>query len=91
MVLSAIFIKKIIDNTIYMGKIAYGSRRTEKKIETRNETQGEEQLDCPVYEEFMKQLYPRKKGILHRKNVQKIITSVNKFIIRNVHIFCLEY
>ena len=39
----------------------------------------------------MKQLFPRKTGILHRKNVEKIITSVKKFMIRNMHIFCLEY
>ena len=41
----ASFIKKIIDNPVYMGKIAYGRRRTEKK----------------------------------------------KFMIRSMHIFCLEY
>ncbi len=31
------FLKKIIDNSVYMGKIAYGRRRTEKKTGTRNE------------------------------------------------------
>ena len=31
------FLKKIIDNPVYMGKIAYGRRRTEKKTGTRNE------------------------------------------------------
>ena len=35
---SSSFIKKIIDNPVYMGKIAYGRRRTEKKTGTRNET-----------------------------------------------------
>ena len=39
----------------------------------------------------MKQLFPRKTGILHRKNVQKIITDVKKFMIRNMHISCPEY
>ena len=29
------FVKKVIDNPVYMGKIAYGLRRTEKKIGTR--------------------------------------------------------
>ena len=29
------FVKSIIDNPVYMGKIAYGRRRTEKKIGTR--------------------------------------------------------
>ena len=40
----------IIDNPVYMGKIAYGRRRTEKKSETRNETHVVEQSDFPVYE-----------------------------------------
>ena len=40
----------IIDNPVYMGKIAYGRRRTEKKTGTRNETHVVEQSDFPVYE-----------------------------------------
>lgn len=47
---STSFIKKIIDNPVYMGKIAYGRRRTEKKAGTRNETHVVEQSDFPVYE-----------------------------------------
>ena len=47
---SSSFIKKIIDNPVYMGKIAYGRRRTEKKTGTRNETHVVEQLEFPVYE-----------------------------------------
>ena len=47
---SSSFIKKIIDNLVYMGKIAYGRRRTEKKTGTRNETHVVEQSDLPVYE-----------------------------------------
>ena len=47
---SGSFIKKIIDNPVYMGKIAYGRRRTEKKTGTRNETHVVEQSDFPVYE-----------------------------------------
>ena len=42
--------KKIIDNQVYMGKIAYGRRRTEKKTGTRNETHIVEQSEFPVYE-----------------------------------------
>ena len=49
---SASFIKKIIDNPVYMGKIAYGRRRTEKKTGTRNETYVVEQSDFSVYEEI---------------------------------------
>ena len=46
---SSSFIKKIIDNLVYMGKIAYGRRRTEKKTGTRNETHIVEHSDFPVY------------------------------------------
>ena len=45
-----VFLKKIIDNPVYMGKIAYGRRRTEKKTGTRNEMHVVEQLEFPVYE-----------------------------------------
>ena len=47
---SASFVKSIIDNPVYMGKIAYGRRRTEKKIGTRNEMHVVEQSEFPVYE-----------------------------------------
>ncbi len=47
---STSFVKKIIDNPIYMGKIAYGRRRTEKKNGTRNETHIVEQSEYPIYE-----------------------------------------
>lgn len=47
---SASFVKSIIDNPIYMGKIAYGRRRTEKKIGTRNEMHVVAQSEFPMYE-----------------------------------------
>ena len=47
---STSFIKKVLDNPIYMGKIAYGRRKTEKKKGTRNETHVVEQSEFPVYE-----------------------------------------
>ncbi|MDO4522477.1 MAG: recombinase family protein, partial [Eubacteriales bacterium] len=47
---SAHFIKNVIDNPIYMGKIAYGRRKTEKKLGTRNEMHVVEQDEFPVYE-----------------------------------------
>ena len=43
---SASFVKSIIDNPVYMGKIAYGRRRTEKKIGTRNEMHVVDIEDC---------------------------------------------
>ena len=44
------FVKKVIDNPVYMGKIAYGRRRTEKKLGTRNEMHVVEQAEFPVYD-----------------------------------------
>ena len=44
------FVKKVLDNPVYMGKIAYGRRRTEKKIGTRNEMHTVEQSEYPVYD-----------------------------------------
>jgi len=47
---SANFVKDVLDNPVYMGKIAYGRRKTEKKLETRNEMYIVEQSEFPVYE-----------------------------------------
>lgn len=47
---SASFVKSVLDNPIYMGKMAYGRRRTEKKLGTRNEMHVVEQSEFPVYE-----------------------------------------
>ena len=47
---STSFVKKVLDNPIYMGKIVYGRRRTEKKIGTRNEMHVVEQDDFPIYD-----------------------------------------
>lgn len=47
---STSFVKKVLDNSVYMGKIAYGRRKTEKKIGTRNEMHIVEQSEYPIYE-----------------------------------------
>ena len=44
------FITTVLDNPVYMGKIAYGRRRTEKKLGTRNEMHVVEQDEFPIYE-----------------------------------------
>ena len=47
---SATFVKHVLDNPVYIGKIAYGRRRTEKKLGTRNEMHVVEQSEYPIYE-----------------------------------------
>ena len=47
---SSAFIKKVLDNPVYMGKIAYGRRKTEKKTGTRNETHIVTQSEFPIYD-----------------------------------------
>ena len=47
---SSSFIKNVLDNPVYMGKIAYGRRKTEKKIGTRNEMHVVKQSEYPLYE-----------------------------------------
>ena len=44
------FIKGVLDNPVYMGKIAYGRRKMEKRIGTRNEMHVVAQSEFPVYE-----------------------------------------
>lgn len=47
---SANFVKDVLGNPVYMGKIAYGRRKTEKKLGTRNEMHIVEQSEFPVYD-----------------------------------------
>ena len=88
---SASFIKKIIDNPVYMGKIAYRRRRTEKKTGTRNETHVVEQSDFSVYEGVHEAIIAEEDWELAQEKRSKIITEEKRFMIRSMHIFCQEY
>ena len=45
-----VFVRSVLDNPVYMGKIAYGRRKVEKKLGTRNEMHVVIQKDFPVYD-----------------------------------------
>ena len=85
---SASFVKSIIDNPVYMGKIAYGRRRTEKKIGTRNEMHVVEQSEFPIYEDSTKPSFRKKIGIWHRKSVRSIPLSGKRSTIQIMHTSC---
>lgn len=47
---SANFVKKVLDNPVYYGKITYGRRRTEKIQGTRNQFHKVVQSEYPIYD-----------------------------------------
>ena len=55
---SAHFIKLVLDNTIYCGKLAYGRRKNEKIAETRNEYHIVKQDEYPVYDGVHEAIVP---------------------------------
>ena len=74
-----------------MGKIAYGRRRTEKKTGTRNETHVVEQSEFPVYEGIHEAIISEAEWNLAQEKRSKNIIEEKRFMIRSMHIFCLEY
>ena len=78
---SAHFVKLVIDNPVYCGKIAYGRRKHEKVKGTRNSKHIVKQADYPVYEgiheaivseQLWKQAHEKRvdTGIRHEKKEQ---------------------
>lgn len=49
-VFTSSFIKRVLDNPVYCGKLAYGRRKSEKVNGTRNQYHMVPQADYPVYE-----------------------------------------
>ena len=80
--------KNVLYNPVYMGKIAYGRRRTEKKQGTRNEMHVVEQSEFPVYEGQHEAIIPKKIGIWHRKSARSIPLSGKRSTIQTTHTSC---
>ena len=68
---SAALIIDVLDNPIYMGKIAYGRRKTEKKIGTRNEMHVVVQEDFPIYDGLHKAIISKEDWQLAQEKRKK--------------------
>ena len=83
---SASFVKSIIDNPVYMGKIAYGRRRTEKKIGMRCTWLSNRSSLCT--RGSMRLSFQKKIGTSRRKNGKSMLTGVRKSMTLPTHIYC---
>ena len=79
------FVQDVLDNPVYMGKIAYGRRRTERgKVQEMRCTwsSGRSSLFTMV---SMKPSFPKKIGIWHRKSARSIPLSGKRSTIQTTH------
>ena len=87
------FIKIILDNPVYIGKIAYGRRKTEKIEGTRNEFHKVKQAegDYDLWEGRHPAIIDKKHGQRHGLSAKKHLTSVKRPIVWSMSTFSLEY
>ena len=83
------FVKNVLYNPVYMGKIAYGRRRTEKKQGTRNEMHVVEQSEFPVYEGQHEAIISEEDKLTIQLRLLKIINDTaslnNSSVVSNVY------
>ena len=74
--ISAHFVKLILDNPVYMGKIAYGRRRTEKIEGTRNEVHVVKQAEdtYELYKGIHEAIIPE--DLWYRAHAKRLVTGV---------------
>lgn len=84
---SAKFIKQIIDNPIYCGKLAYGRRKTEKIPGTRNKFHIVKQESYPVYDGAHEEIISEDMWKLAQKKRQETgVKHCKRYSIEHEHI-----
>ena len=79
------FVQDVLDNPVYMGKIAYGRRRTERgKVQEMRCTWSSSRSSLFTMVS-MKPSFPKKIGIWHRKSARSIPLSGKRSTIQTTH------
>jgi len=81
------FIKAVLDNPIYMGKIAFGRRKTEKISAGNEETHMVKQKEFPIYDGMHEALVSEELwGLAHAKRVAHGIKQQKKHSIDHAYL-----